>query len=308
MSHLLMALSEEAIRRIFEVMRDRVIFEGVNRENYRWGFIEIDYRGHLERGDVFLDGPRRPCPRLFPLCQIWYPNGRLHVRELDIYWERLRFRISFDIREQCVGGNCITRVAGRCIARAPRFCVFGGNPDIHFEIPLELLFSIQELSLIAGPRVVRSAVEEPPPSHRWEVYFTNPEVDFDLIDLADIAGDFVARVRDQVMDKLGDLPQWAKDAILAIFDGIEGLLRFVLDIGDNLEEWLLTQFNRTLGLDSLLKPKVREVLDENPVFRLDDPFDASNPPEFTLLLPISTVTAVIENDEIVVSGGLGGTL
>ena len=317
MADIIVAGSEKTFQNVFETICERVRFKDSKRNNYPWGYIRIDYDGHLKyrkegpdliRTKFSFDGAASgQCPGLFPNCSR-YQKGRLYIKNLDIYWSTLQFTIAFDIPSKCVGGICLKKVGGICVLRTPKLCVFQENPDLAITIPLELLFGIQELSLMAGPHTKRTATTGLAEKFGWEVFFIDPQINFNLIDLGDVAGDFVVRVEDAVMKELSGLPQWAKNTIIAIFDGIEGLLRVALKIGslDALDEWILDKFQITIDpISGLLLPAVKNILDDTPVLQIEDPFDAGDSPKFNLEIPIQHFDAQIYDHEIVISIDVG---
>src|SRR5581483_8891924 len=80
-------------------------------------------------------------------------------------------------------------------------------------------------------------------SNRWQITMvpTLP-IDLDIIDIADTVGDLfhnlIVDAIDNLLASLG-LPGWAIDFIDFVLGGIEGIIRTVLDIPDDVGEFIL---------------------------------------------------------------------
>jgi hypothetical protein len=209
------------------------------------------------------------------------------VDELDIKWDRLNLTLGFDIPEMCVGGFCIIpNPFGGCILRAPRLCAFSGNPDVSVTLPLGGITS--EVSL-AGKLETRYFVDparsagmndwdaqetDPSVFNQWQIFLDPEFVDVDPIDIADTVGDLLEAAVEAVVDGLlGFLPGWARDLIKAILGPIIDLVRAILDIPDDIQEWVSDLLNVSFGLIDIIAQVILEFFaQKTPLTFIEDPY------------------------------------
>ena len=90
MSHLTLAVSENAFQKLFPGLRDKLTFSKSDSGDF--GRFTAGYSAacHLEGGTLdFQD------------------NGTVKISELDLKWDTLQVRLAIDIPEVCVGGHCL---------------------------------------------------------------------------------------------------------------------------------------------------------------------------------------------------------
>ena len=99
--------------------------------------------------------------------------------------------------------------------------------------------------------------------------------DIDFIDIADTIGDAIDRFVDTVVDKLlGFLPSWARSLVKKILGNLSRLIRRLLDLGDDLEEWLSKILGVSFGLfDFLADIAMRIFGTEFKIFEVDNPYE-----------------------------------
>jgi hypothetical protein len=121
--------------------------------------------------------------------------------------------------------------------------------------------------------------------NKWQLFIDPITVDIDLFDVADIVGDLLENAVKNVVDGLlGWLPGWAKDLILAILGPIIDLIRAILDIPDDIGEWLSDLLGVSLGFFNFIVNAVADYFAaKNPLYEFEDPF----PIEFVDSLPFS---------------------
>lgn len=110
--------------------------------------------------------------------------------------------------------------------------------------------------------------------NRWQtVVVPVLPFDIDLIDISATVGGLFQQALKSAIEKVLGGPNWFSDAILWMLGGVEGLIEDVLDIPDDIGEWLLDMVS-DLGI-------VQVVLDElydylalviPPVFEVEDPY------------------------------------
>lgn len=279
MAQVTLAASEKAFIRLFERMRDEFEFAASDSEDFGAFSAGYDIKMHLEGGTVDLRA-----------------DNTISIKELDLKWDKLDFWVALDIPEICVGGFCVLPTPWGCAIRAPRICIFEDDPDITLPLPLGGLLT-SEISIVASllfkyfidPNRQAwmdnwdAAEQNPSVANRWQLFLDPQTIDVDVFDFADIVGDLLENAADAAIDNLlGWLPGWARDIIKGIIGGAIDVLRAILDIGDDIEEWLSDLFNVSFGLLDLILTFVADYFAaENPLFELEDPYsmlpEADNP-------------------------------
>lgn len=308
MSHLTVAASEATFVHIFNAVRDKFVFAKADSRNFGPFRAGYDIRLHLEGGKIDLRA-----------------DNTVQIKELDIKWDRLNLSLGLDIPQICIGGFCIIPTPFGCALRAPRFCVFGGNPDINVTLPLggitsELSFTGSLLfkhftnpSRPAGMDDWEAREQTPPLNDRWQLFLDPQFIDVDPIDVADTVGDLLeAAVRAAINNLLGWLPGWAKDIIWGILGPVINLIRAILDIPDDIQEWVSDLLNVSFGLLDIIGQVIADYFAaRNPLFELEDPYpilpeapnpNGGSPALVPVLLPIRKLNVFNNNDEMVLEG------
>jgi hypothetical protein len=306
MSHLTVAVSEGAAQRLFETMRDG--FSLSHADSGSFGPFTASYAVafHLEGGTIDFR-----------------PDGSVQIRELDIKWDTLSLSIGFDIPEICVGGFCIIGIPfDGCAVRAPRICAFSGNPDVVIPLDLSGLLT-SEVSFRAAPILTHFRHPTRPPTmdyiaaqaagipDEWRLFIDPITVDIDVFDVADIVGDLLESAVDAAIDGLlGWMPGWARALIRAIMGPVIDLVRFVLDIPDEIDEWLSDLLGVSLGLMDFIVTAVADYFAaQTPLLKIEDPLEilAGDPavPLIPVKVPIEKLAVTVSDTELVLEGDVG---
>jgi hypothetical protein len=310
--------SEKAFKKLFDKLVEKFVFEDAGSADLGPFTASYDIKLHLEGGSIDLR-----------------QDNTVQVKELDIKWDRLNLSLGVDIPELCVGGFCIVPIPfDGCLLEAPRICVFSDNPDIEIMLPLGGLIT-SEIS-ITGTLFTKYFVNldrpadmdqwdaqnvDPKLFNKWQLFLNPQTVDVDIIDIADTVGDLLDNAIEALIDVLlGGLPDWAKDLIKRILGSIVDLVRRILDIGDDIQEWITDLLDVSLGLLNLIGQVVGDYFAKrNPLFEVEDPYpimeEADNPnnqpdePPLPKLLPVKMPIrdlTVFNNDvEMVLEGNVG---
>jgi hypothetical protein len=325
MAHMTVAVSEGAFQKSFDILVKNVVWEKEDSSDFGAFSAGYHIKGHLEGGSIDLRS-----------------DNTVEVKELDIRWDKLEVTLGLDIPEICVGGGCIPMpwpIPDICL---PRFCVFEDDPDISISPDFAALVA-HEVSFAGGVDVryydaslpvppgfnpcallrdvlVDQDIIDPFPDHNQWHLFLDPEfVDLDPFDFPDIVGDLIEDALTSAIEAI--IPGgWVRDAILAIIGGIADLIRFILDIPDEIDEWLSDLFNVSFGLFDFLVTFVLELFGHCvPLYRIDDPFEIMPAKTSTNLflsgvpvtlvpvkVPIQRLSALVTDVELVVEADLGG--
>jgi len=297
------ALSERTTAALFAGVRDGFKFDENGSKSFGPFTLSYGAAGHLENGTLDLRS-----------------DGTISISELDLKFTKLRACFKIDIPEICIGGFCIIPIPfDGCLVRAPRICVFSANPDIQFCLDIA---PFVRFGLSAAVRPVTKYSVNPGrtpgmndwdahdagvPNH-WQLYIDPVTIDVDLFDIADIAGDLLDDAIDAALDTiLGPLPDWAKDLIRAILGPLVGLVRAILDFGDDFREWLGEQLGVSLGLLDTILTLVGDFLAARAPFELPDPVEAvpASSGLIPVLVPIEFFEVGVTEDEVVVEADIG---
>jgi hypothetical protein len=284
------AVSAKTFGKIFGALVKGFHFACADHGNYGPFSASYDVEAHLEGGSIQLRN-----------------NGTIEVSDLEVKWDDLSLNLCVDIPEQCVGGGCvIPNPFDGCILSVPKICIFSDNPD--FCIPINLGgFITSEVTFTAGIRVfygIGSGV-----TNRWQIVIV-PELPFDLqiIDVADTVGTIFKNLIDAAINGLlGGIPDWAKALLNAFFDSVDDIIRFVLDIPDDIAGWLMDVLT-SLGVFDVLLAGVYDFLAKKlPAFEIDDPVKAldQSGPLIPVMIPIEFLGVQINSDEMIIEGDVG---
>lgn len=313
MPHLRVAASEAAFKKLFNKVVEKFVLEDADSADLGPFTAGYDIKIHLENGSVDLR-----------------PDGTVQVKELDIKWDRLDLSLGLDIPEFCIPGFClIPNPFGGCLVEIPPLCVFSADPDLEIVLPLSNGLITSEIS-ITGRLQTRYHVNpdrpatmdqweaqlpDPPLYNTWQLFLDPQFVDVDLVDVSDTVGDLLDEAIEAAIEALG-IP----DVIADLLGSIVDLVRALLDIGDDIQEWLENLLGVSLGLENIIGQAVIEhfVTDE-PLLELEDPYPilekAANPnnkqgqpplPELVpVKLPIRDLTVSNNDVELILEGNVG---
>lgn len=314
MSDLTFAVSEDTVVDIFGVMRDQFEFtesDSTDSDRLTAGY---DAVAELRRGSVDLR-----------------PPNEVRVEELDVHWRRLNVSLGVDIRSLCVGGGCIVQnLFGSGCVRAPEICLFERDPDINFDLDLsndrltsEITFTAELLveyladrppgvSYLKAQELEENRAEDDPHKiNRWGVFLNPEEVDIDIIDIADTVGNIIDDAIDAVLSRIfSGFDPWVRDAIESIVGPLVDYIRELLDIKDDIQEWISDILGQSLGLFNVIVEAVADFLLAEPILPLEDPYPIlqdSSDPLIPVKIPIEAFAIEVSDTELVVTGSVGGT-
>lgn len=303
MAHINLAASEAAFKDIFVVLRDSLAMS--TSDSGSWGPFTASYSAgfRLEGGDIELkDSP-----------------DEVHIDELDIVYDPLTLNLGVDIPEICTPSFCVLWVpfAG-CVVKVPSYCLFSANPDIN--IPLDLSGLIQ--SEISGAfNVVTKYLDDPANAamsvhqahaanvpDKWQFFLDPIWLDIDLIDFADTIGNMLDAAIDYAINTLlGPVPGIVKDVLSWFLGGLVDVIRSILDIGDDIDEWLSDLFGTSFGLFDFVLTEVADYFaNKYPIFEFENPYPIlPGGGLIPVLLPMENVNTDITDVEFVISADIG---
>lgn len=305
MAHLTTAVSEKTFVSLFEALRDNFTFAKADSGSFAGFTAGYSVAAHLEGGSIDLRA-----------------DNTVRLKELDIKFDTLNLSLGINLPEICVGGFCIipNPFTGGCAVRAPEWCVFDDNPDISLTLPLGGLIT-SEISFTGSLRTdyfVDSgragwmndwdALDAGVPN-QWQVFIDPQTIDLDLFDIADMVGDLLENAVNLVVDGLlGWLPGWARDLIKAILGPVIDVIRAILDIADDIQEWISDLLNVSFGLMDLILTFVADYFAaKNPIVEFDDPLTALKAElgKVPVLVPVRDLNVFCNDKEMVLEANVG---
>jgi hypothetical protein len=290
------AFSENAVKHMFNVLRDSIHLTKSGGSSGTFG-ATYNVGVRLAGGTIDLvDSP-----------------DEVKISEMGVIYDPLNVTLTVDIPEVCIGGFCIIPgLFGGCWLRAPSICLFSANPDI--SLPLNLNGLIQS-EISGGFELLTQFYDNPAGTgmnpyqayaanvaDKWQFFLNVRWIDFDLIDVSDTIGNILDSIIDNFINGIfGGLPSWAVDILSWLLQGIVDIIRGILDIGDDIGEWISDLLGVSFGLfDFIIQEIANYFLAGHPIYQFDTPYPIlpGNPP---VLLPINNVTTDITNDEFILS-------
>jgi hypothetical protein len=298
------AVSEAVCAKALEVVVANFAFEAADEGEFGAFTAGYDVKLVLEGGSLQLRD-----------------DGTIRFDELDARWERLDLTLAIEIPELCVGGGCVdVPVLGSiCL---PQLCVFSADPDVTIFLDLAP-FVRHELTLVASPLVERfdpatdtvsglcqtlhSALGIDDTRTEWRIFCDPQTIDLDPFDFADTVADLFEQTLTDAIELL--IPAGpARDLVLALIGSVADLLRTLLDVSDDLHEWLSDLFNISFGLGNLILQFLGDFFGKCvSFFQIEDPFPIL--PKTTELVavrvPIRNLAVAVDDAELVVTADIG---
>ena len=235
---------------------------------------------------------------------VWYGvEGEIHIeaagdidfentntfllKELEIGWDKLILRFGIDIPPIKIGGFCLIRMPedswfapGECIVPIPGGTLFTGAPDIG-PIKLNLNAIIPYIVTEISGRYTIGIRKGTDSGKKYQIVYADPQaIDVDPISISDTLGKLPAIVQAGVLvasaQMLALVPEvWMIDVLLSLLGvpTVTAYLLDLLDIHDDIEEWLMDVLNVSIGVDNLLYQVIfGEMLKREGLFKIEDPY------------------------------------
>lgn len=303
MSDFTVAASEETFRELFETVRDNIAESTSGSADLGPFSVAWNIGFRLEGGTVDLQS-----------------DNSVLVSELDVVYDPVQLTFGIDIPEICIGGFCIIPSPFGCILRAPRICVFSADPDISLPINLSGLieseisgaFRVNTRYFVDPGRtssMTNQDAEDAGVPNKWQFLLDPIWLDIDPLDVADTVGNVLDQAIENAVDGLlGWLPGWAKDLIKAILGPVVDLVRGILDIADDIDEWLSNLLGVSIGILDFVSTVVADYFaNRYPIFEVEDPYpildyDGALIP---VKVPLLGMTVKVDDDEMILQADVG---
>jgi hypothetical protein len=303
MSHLTVAASAKAVEQMFSLVRDNLNVS--KSDNGSWGPFSWSYdiAFHLQSGTLQLNN-----------------DGTIEIKHLDVVWDQLKFQVCFNLPGFCVGGFCIIPDPfDGCWVSAPQICI--GGPIC---LPLDLSGLVSQIDDLKANLVTKYWVDPTRPpnvsdltaeflgkSNQWQVFVNPTFVDVLPIDAPATIENIIENVFKQAIQNVFSwVPGWAWSLIWALLGPLLDLLKSILGIAEDIQNWVEDLLNNIFNLVAVIETAVAQLFaSQNPLFQFEDPYSildgepSHNP--IPVKIPIRNLAAQINAQEMVVTADIG---
>jgi hypothetical protein len=143
---------------------------------------------------------------------------------------------------------------------------------------------------------------------KWQFFLRDVWHDLDIIDIASTAENILRHLVDFIIDQiLSPIPQVLRDIAHAILDPIISAIGAVLDIGDDVLEWLSSLFQTSFGLLDLIAQLIVNFIGSMvPFFQFETPYpmikDSSG--LIPVLVPVENIAVTVNDDEFTLAADI----
>jgi hypothetical protein len=301
MSHVTLAVSAATFKHLFVFLRDRISYS--KSDSTSWGPFTVNYSVavHLADGDVTLND-----------------DGTVEIAGLKAIWDSLGVSLSFTLPQWCVGGWCAVPTPWGCAVRLPELCVGGDVVSIHPNLDgLESkvtdfkadLATVYFTDPARAPGLTDVAAEQAGTPNKWQIFLHPDRVLIEPIDPIGTAGNLLVEAMNAVIDDvLGPLPDWAKSLVKDIIGPIEGFIKTVFGIADDIDTWfqnLLGDLNLVADLETAVAQYFAQ---QYPLHEFPDPYpmlpwEPATP--LPVFIPLRNLAATVNSAEMVATVDVG---
>jgi hypothetical protein len=272
--HLTAAVSEGAFIQVFEAIRDHTTFDITIEPRNIFGPVSAGahLRFHLENGSVNFGA-----------------DNTVQIDELDIDWEQLSVTLALNIPEICIPPF---KVCVPVLGCTPQFCVFEGENDVSLTLAIPAVFT-SEVSIKLRPAVYYGTSTA---GNSWIIQLepVGP-VDIDIIDVSATIGEILDNAIGDALDDLGLVGE--------ILDAAVDAIKALLDIGDDIQEWIKDLVFDSLGIELGIDNLLFDWLTDNfKILDLEDPVEVL-PADGALIpvrIPLEFIGAQVNKDELII--------
>jgi len=301
MSHITLAASSNAFVKLFNKLRDGFTFSKSDSGSFGPFSASYSVAMHLEGGSVQLNN-----------------DDTVEIKHLKIVRDTLKVQVCFNLPGFCVGGWCIIPDPWNgCLVGIPKICI--GGPIC---IPLDLSGLVSEVNdLKARLKAVyfvdparvpgESDLDAEFAGHpnQWQIFLDPVFVHVDPIDIpASIANIVENIVKSAIEDMFPILPGFIVDALLAAIGPILDLVKSLLGIVGEINDFLTDLLMNTFDLLGIIETAIADYFAaKNPLTDFEDPFPIL-PAEGGLIpvkIPIRNLASHVNSKEMTVTADVG---
>jgi len=205
------------------------------------------------------------------------------LKELDIAWDKLIIRLGFDIPTVEIGKFCVFRVpddspfwAGECLWEFPGGSLFDDEPDIG-PLKINLNAIITYIVTEISGRFQISLVKD---GDKLKLKADVQALDVDPISINDTFGKLPAIMQAAIAGGAAawvasNPGSWLLDVALGILGlpSLTEVLLDLLDIEDDIQEWLMDKLNFSIGVPNLIYQAILDEILSTTMFEIPDPYE-----------------------------------
>jgi hypothetical protein len=303
MSDFTLAASAKAFEQMFTLVRDNLRVS--KADNGTWGPFSWSYaiQFHLNKGDIQLNN-----------------DDTVEIRHLDVVWDQLKFQVCFNLPGFCVGGWCIIPDPfDNCWVSLPKVCV--GGPIC---LPIDLSGLVSEIEDLKANLVPKYFVDPARPpgvsdltaeflnkSNEWRVFLNPVFVDVLPINVPATIENLIETVfKKAIENAFSWIPDWAWSLLWDVLGPLLDLLKFILGILEDIQNWVEDLLNKIFNLVALIETLVTDYFaSQYPLFKLEDPYPildgqpSHNP--IPVKIPLRDLGSHVNSKEMVVTADIG---
>jgi hypothetical protein len=301
MSQITIAASSKAFVQLFNKIRDNFTFSKSDSGNFGPFSASYSVAMHLEGGNIQLNN-----------------DDTVEVKHLKIVWDTLKVQVCFNLPGFCIGGWCIIPDPWNgCLVGVPKICI--GGPIC---VPLDLSGLVSEVNdLKANLNPVyfvdpaRTAGESDLDAefaghpNKWRIFFDPVFVHVDPIDIpASVANIIENIVRDAIESMFPVLPGFIVDALLAAIGPILDLVKGILGIVGEINDWLTDLLMNTFDLLGIIETAIADYFAaKTPIYEFEDPYPIldAGPGLIPVKIPIRNLASHVNSQEMIVTADVG---
>jgi hypothetical protein len=306
MADITIAASAKAFEELFKVIRDNFTISQADSGTFGPFSASYNLQAHLENGSIQLNN-----------------DNTLEINNLDVVFDTLMVQVCFAIPGWCTPGFCIVPDPWNgCLVGFPSICIPpGGGTTIC--IPLDLSGLVTEINefrarlktvyFIDPARLPAwSDLEAEFNGHpnKWQIFIDPVFVSIDPIDVPATVGNlFEQAVEDAINSFIPSwVPDWAVDLLWSIIGPVVDLIKGILGIVDELEDFLSDLLGNQFDILSPISTAIADYFaSQDPIYEFEDPYPVlpAAPGLIPVKVPIRGLTAVVNSDEMIVTADVG---
>jgi hypothetical protein len=302
MSHITIAASEPAFKKVFNLVRDNFSFTKSDSGSFGPFSAEYSIGVKLSGGTIQLNA-----------------DGTVEVKTLDIVWNPLKLKVCLNLPGFCVGGWCIIPDPWNgCLVGVPKVCI--GGPIC---LPLDLSGLVSEVNTIKAhlkPVYFVDPARNPSWSdleaefnlkpNKWQIFLDPDWVSVDPIDIPASVGNLFENAVENAVENLlpSWLPGWAKDLIMAALGFVVDVVKEILGIVDKIEDWISDLLGTNFGLLGLLETAIADYFaSKYPLYEFEDPYPIlpGSGGLIPVKIPIRNLKSTVNSKEMIVEANVG---
>jgi hypothetical protein len=301
MSHITIAASSNAFVQLFNTIRNKFTFSKSDAGSFGPFSASYSVAMHLEGGNIQLND-----------------DDTVEVKHLKIVWDQLKVEVCFNLPGFCIGGWCIIPDPWNgCLVGIPKVCI--GGPIC---VPLDLSGLVSEVNDLKAnlkpvyfvdpartPGESDLAAEFAGHPNKWRIFLDPVFVHVDPIDIPASVADIIENiVRDAIENMFPVLPGFIVDALLAAIGPILDLVKDILGIVGEINDWLTDLLMNTFDLLGIIETAIADYFAaKTPIYEFEDPYPVldAKPGLIPVKIPIRNLASHVNSKEMVVTADVG---